>query len=309
MFVTKITKKSRAAFFLLGGALLLAAGGCGDGESSVPATGGTSARSSSAGGGGRLSLKGSDTMLPLAQQWAQGFSRSHPGVNINVTGGGSSTGIVALINGTCDVANASRTMKDKEKQAAKAKGLDIKEIPVARDGLTIAVHPSNPVKSLTLDQVAGIYRGDINNWNEVGGPDLKIVAYGRDPASGTYGYFQEEVLKNKRYRTDMISTPSTNQIANGVAGGTGAIGYIGVAYADAFKGKVKEMPVAFKAGDPAILPTPENILAGKYPIARALLCYTRGEPAGVVKDYLDYVTGADGQKVVEKVGYVPLGDK
>jgi len=274
---TRIKTMSRAAFLLVGGALLLAAGGCGDGGKS----GETPARSSSA-RGGRLVIKGSDTMLPIAQQWAQNFSQSHPGININVTGGGSSTGIVALINGTCDIAGASRTMKDKEKEAARAKGLDIKEIPVARDGLTIAVHPSNPVKSLTLEQVAGVYRGEINNWKEIGGPDLKIVAYGRDPASGTYGYFQEDVLKGGRYRTDMISTPSTNQIANGVAGNPGGIGYIGVAYASAFGSKIKEMPIAFKAGDTAILPTQENILSGKYPISRALLNYTRGEPSGIV---------------------------
>jgi phosphate transport system substrate-binding protein len=310
-------KPGRLCVLALAGFLAAALiAGCGSQESSdndggTTAVGGGAAAGKSASDTGRLVIKGSDTLLPLGQRWAQAFSQKNPDMQINVTGGGSSTGIVALINGTCDIANSSREIKDKEKEQAGAKGVKVNEVAVARDGITIVVHPSNPVRSLTLAQVAGIYKGEINNWKEIGGPDRRIVASGRDAASGTYGYFQEDVLDKAKYRSDMISTPSNNQIANNVAGDPAGIGYIGVAYAGEFTqaGKVKEVPIAFKSGDTPILPTPENILAGKYPISRALLNYTNGEPTGAVKAYLDFVLSADGQKVVEEIGYVPVGKK
>jgi hypothetical protein len=201
-------------------------------------------------GGGRLVIKGSDTLLPIAQPWAQAFSRQKPGADVSVTGGGSSTGITALINGTCDIANSSRKIRPGEIRNAKSRNVIIREFPVARDGLTIVVHPSNPVKSLSVDQVAAIYTGRVNNWSELGGPNLRIVTNGRDTSSGTYGFFQEDVLRNAKYRADMISTPSNNAIANNVANDRGGIGYIGVAYATEFvkAGKVKEVPISFTRG-------------------------------------------------------------
>ncbi len=258
--------------------------------------------------GGRLVIKGSDTLLPLSQQWAQAFDAKKPGTDISVTGGGSSTGITALVSGTCDIANSSRKMRPREYASAKERNLVIKEFAVARDGLSIIIHPSNPVKSLTVQQVAGIYTGAITNWNQVGGPNLKIVASGRDPSSGTYGFFQEDVLKNARYRADMISTPSNNAIASNVASDPGGIGYVGVAYAKAFEGarKVNEIPVAFAKGQAPVEPTDANVKSGKYPISRYLYNYTRGNPTGLVKQYLDFVRGREGQAIVEKVGYVPL---
>ncbi len=318
--MTKHDTIARRPFLLLAAAALfalLAPAGCGDKTASTDTTGGVPPTTPAApggpavtttGGGGQVVIKGSDTLLPLAQQWAEGFKAKNPNADLTVTGGGSSTGITALISGTCDIADASRPIKNDERDQAKAKNVEVKEFAVARDGITIVVHPSNPVKSLTVEQVAGIYTGKVNNWKEIGGPDQKIVASGRDASSGTYGYFQEDVLKKARYRADMISTPSNNQIATNVAEQPGGIGYIGVAYASAFTkaGKVKEVPIAFKAGDAPLLPTPENILSGKYPISRALLNYTNGEPKGVVKEYLDYVTGPEGQAVVEKVGFVPV---
>ena len=256
--------------------------------------------------GGRLVIKGSDTILPLSQQWAQTFSQKNPGANINVTGGGSSTGIVALVNGTCDIANSSRKMRPREYQAAKARNLIIKEFPVARDGITIIVHPSNPIKSISVDDLRRIYTGAVDNWNQLGGPNLKIVASGRDAASGTYAFFQEDVLKNARYRPDMISTPSNNAIANNVAGDRGGIGYVGVAYAKAFAGKVKDLPVAFKKGGTPVEATDANVKSGKYPISRFLYNYTRGNPSGLTAEYLSFIRSPQGQEIVEKVGYVPL---
>jgi len=257
---------------------------------------------------GLLVIKGSDTLLPLSQEWAQEFKKKHPNANITVTGGGTGTGIVALINGTANVANASRAIKDAEKKQAEAKGTTITEVPVARDGITIVINPKNPIKEITLDQLKGIYTGQINNWKEIGGPDQEVVASGRDTASGTYAYFQEEVLGEEEYRQDMISNVSNNAIAQDVEKNVGGIGYIGVAYAHEFTrtGKVKEVPVAFKTGEPAILPTPENILNGKYPISRELFNYTLGLPQGITKEYLDYVTSPEGQAIVKKQGFITL---
>lgn len=299
-----------ATLFLLG--LIITAGiGCGDKNepaANTSATPGTTATPSGESNSNRLVIKGSDTLLPLSQQWAEKFKAANAGADVTVTGGGSGTGLVGLINGTCEIANSSRPAKDSEKTQAKEKGVEMVETPVARDGITIIVHPSNKITSLTLEQLAGIYTGKINNWKEVGGADLKIIASGRDSASGTYAYFQEDVLAKEKYRADMISTPSNNAIANNVASQEGGIGYIGVAYASAFTkaGKVREVPIAFKSGDTPVLPTEDNILSGKYPISRALFNYTNGQPKGVAAKYLEYVTGPDGQKVVEDLGFVPL---
>ncbi|MDX1931505.1 MAG: PstS family phosphate ABC transporter substrate-binding protein [Capsulimonadales bacterium] len=283
-------------------------------SASSPAAAGGTGASPAAGGsapmtaGGNVSIEGSDTLLPLSQKWVEAFGKKNPNAKMTVTGGGSGQGITALINGTAAIANASRAAEDKEKDAAKAKGFEMVETAVARDGITIVVHPSNTVQSLTLEQLKGIYTGKINNWKEIGGPDTKIIASGRDTASGTYKYFQEDVLKKEKYRPDMLTTPSNNKIADNVSKQKGGIGYIGVAYATEFvqAGKVKEVPVAFKQGDAPVLPTSENILSGKYPISRALFNYTKGQPEGVVKEYLDFVTGPEGQEIVKKEGYITL---
>ena len=261
-----------------------------------------------AGGDSKLVIEGSDTLLPLAQKWAEDFKKENPSVNLTVTGGGSGNGINSLLNGTADIADASRQAKDKEKAAAKEKGWEMNETPVARDGITIVVNPKNPVKSLTLAQLADIYTGKTKNWKEIGGADTPIVPSGRDTASGTYAYFQEDVLNKEKYRADMISTPSNNAIAGNVAAQPGGIGYIGVAYAKEFTqaGKVKEVGISFKTGDAPVLPTEDTILSGTYPISRALYNYTHGTPTGLAKKYLDYVTGPEGQKVVVAQGYVPL---
>lgn len=273
--------------------------------SKAPATGG-------APGADKLVIEGSNTMLPLAQKWTEAFKKAKPSVEITVSGEGSGQGIASLINGTCQIADASRPAKDKEKSDAKAKGFEMTETAVARDGITIIINPANTVNSLTVEQLAKIYAGQITNWKEVGGADEKIVTSGRDTSSGTYLFFLEDVIqklgKETKYRSDMISTPSNNKIAENVAVQKGGIGYIGVAYASEFtkSGKIKEVPVAFKAGDTPLLPTPDNVLSGKYPISRALLCYTRNAPEGTAKEYLDFIVGPEGQKIVVDEGYIPL---
>lgn len=257
---------------------------------------------------GSLVIKGSDTMLPLAQKWAEEFQKRNPQVIVSVTGGGSGVGITALINGTCNIANASRPIKPKEISSAKGRNFIPREFPVARDGIAVVVHPSNPIRELTLEQVRGVYLGRINNWQELGSNAGRIVAVGRDTASGTYAFFQEDVLKGAPYRPDMISLPSNNAIATTVSQDRGAIGYIGIAYAKNFAkaGKVKIVPISFGKGKPAVFPDDDTIRSGKYPISRFMFCYTRGNPSGVVKAYLDFVQSSEGQAVVQQVGYVPI---
>jgi phosphate transport system substrate-binding protein len=253
-----------------------------------------------------LNIKGSDTILPLAQRWAEDFMKKSPGANISVTGGGSGVGIKALINGTCDVADASRPMKASEIASAKSRGFVPKAIPVALDGVTFVVSPSNPIKDISVDELRGIYLGQITDWKQVGGPAGKIVTVGRDSSSGTYGFVQEDVLKNANYRADMISLPSNNAIAQTVIQNSNAIGYIGIAYARKFEGRVKILPVSAHKGGKAILPSDATVKNRSYPVARPLFNYTKGNPTGLAKSYLNFVLGPEGQRIVEAVGYVPL---
>jgi len=258
---------------------------------------------------GKLVIKGSDTLLPLAQAWAEEFMKRYPGVSISVSGGGSGVGIAALLDGTCDIADASRDLKPDEKKQAKEKGINIVDTKVAIDGISIIVHPSNPIKKLTLQQLKDIYTAKVTNWSQLGGPNLKITAVGRDTPSGTYELFREKVLGEKgQYAPSVVNTPSNNAIAQIVSKDKGAIGYVGVAYAKEFAkaGKIRIVPVAKDAKSPSYLPTDQNIKSQKYPLFRYLHNYTRGKPTGLAKAYLDFVLSPDGQKIVSKVGYIPL---
>lgn len=253
-----------------------------------------------------ISVKGSDTMLALGQGWAAGYMKAKPGKTVTVTGGGSTTGIAALINGICDVAQSSRIMKGSELEKAKQRGFVPKEFPVARDGLAIIVNPKNPINKISMEQLKAIYNGSISNWKAIGGPEQAIVTVGRDSSSGTYGFFQDTVLGIGRpYRSDMQTSPSTNAIAQVVTQDAGAIGYVGVAYAKAFGSKVKVIPVSRGSGE-AIEPTEENVRNGKYPLWRYLFMYTRGAPSPAVKDFIDWVRGPEGQAIVTQVGYYPI---
>ncbi len=253
-----------------------------------------------------LSLKGSDTMLALAQGWAAAYMKARPGRSVSVTGGGSTTGIASLINGGCDIANASRVMKGSELDKAKARGFVPREYAVARDGLAIVVNPANPVAKITMDQLKKIYNGTYTNWKQLGGREQAIVTVGRDSSSGTYGFFQDTVLGIGRpYRPDMQTTPSTNSIAQTISQDAGAIGYVGVAYAKEFGAKVRIIPVAGGSAD-AVMPSLETVRTGKYPLSRYLFMYTRGNPSGTAKDFIDWVRSPQGQAVVSQVGYFPL---
>jgi phosphate transport system substrate-binding protein len=250
-----------------------------------------------------LTVKGSDTMVILAQRWAEDYMKANQGAAVQVSGGGSGTGIAALVNGTTDIANASRQMKDAEKQQVRKRfNVEPVETVVAKDGVAFYVHESNPVQMLTIEQLRGIYAGDIGNWKELGGKDAPIALYSRENSSGTYAFVKEEVLGKLDYAANAQTLPGTAAVVNAVAKEPNGIGYGGAAYA---KG-VKELKVAHKAGEPGQLPTKQNVMSGTYPLSRGLFMYTRGAPAGAAKAFIDYCLSKQGQAVVEQVGYYPL---
>jgi phosphate transport system substrate-binding protein len=250
-----------------------------------------------------ITVKGSDTMVILAQRWAEEYMARHDDVSIQVTGGGSGTGISALINGTTDICNSSRPMKSSEREKLKQRFSSLGvEIKAARDGISLYVNEANPVKELTLDQIKAIYTGNITNWKQVGGQDSKIILYGRENSSGTYVYFRDFVLKGQDYAGTMQSMPGTAAVVNAVARDALGIGYGGAAYG---KG-VKFLGVKKDANSRGFEPTAENVKAGVYPITRYLYMYVRNRPAGAVKQFIDWTLSDEGQAVVAKVGYFPI---
>jgi phosphate transport system substrate-binding protein len=293
-----------AAVACLSGCLLLA--GCGGGEK--PA-GGEKAK-----GGSTVSIqnKGSDTMVNLAQAWAEQYKKVAPQVDVEVSGGGSGVGIAALIKGTIDIANASRNMKATEiEQAKKNTGKEAKEFIVGYDALAIYVHKDNPIKDITQEQIAAIYAegGNVTKWSDLGVKipgvtDDTIVRVSRQSSSGTYEFLREHVLKNKDFKLGSRDMNGSKEVVELVASTPTAIGYSGMGYNE--PGKVRMLSVAAKAGDPVFPPSAENVLNKKYPIARSLQVYTLGEPTGEVKKYIDWAMSPAGQKVVQESGYVPL---
>ncbi|MCU0609665.1 MAG: phosphate ABC transporter substrate-binding protein [Chitinispirillaceae bacterium] len=250
-----------------------------------------------------ITIKGSDTMVILAQRWAEKYMAKNPGVSLQVTGGGSGTGISALINGTTDICNASRAMKKSEREKLKQRYNTLGvEIPVAQDGITLYVHESNPVDELSLDQIRAIYLSEIKNWKEVGGADGKIILYGRENSSGTYVYFRDHVLNGADYSSLMQTLPGTAAVVNAVSKDRLSIGYGGAAYA---KG-IKKVNVRKDASSPAYEANVESMKAGNYPIARYLYMYTRSKPAGDMKLFIDWVLSAEGQAIISEVGYFPV---
>jgi phosphate transport system substrate-binding protein len=253
--------------------------------------------------GRNISIKGSDTMVILGQRWAETYMKKNPGSTIQVTGGGSGVGIAALINGTTDIAEASRPMKDAEKtQVQQKRGFAVFELPVALDGLAVYVNDRNPIKELTLEQLKKIYTGVAKNWKDVGGNDERILLYGRENSSGTYAYFKEHVLENADYYPTTQTLPGTAAVINAVAKDIRGIGYGGIAY---LKG-VKALKV--KKGNSAlgVEPTLENVQKNIYPISRFLYWYLAGQPKDQIKKLTDWVVSAEGQAVVNDVGYYPL---
>ncbi len=253
--------------------------------------------------------KGSDTMVNLALAWAEQYQEVQTGVQISVTGGGSGTGIAALLNNTVDLANASRQIKAEEIETARANGVEPVEFVVARDAIAVIVHPENPVQALTLAQISDIYSGEITNWQQVGGQDRPIVRLSRETNSGTHVYFLETVLRlgdseNKTlFSQDTLLLPSSEGIIHEVRQNPNAIGYDGLGYVP---DDLKVLAIAQKIGGVFVTPSVETVNNNTYPIARDLYIYTAGQPTGLVKEYLDWIFSDEAQKIVADLGFVPV---
>ncbi len=250
-----------------------------------------------------ITIKGSDTVLPLSQKQAEEYMKIHPEASITVVGGGSGVGLTALMENTTDIAMSSRPIKMEEKMQMKKKNMDAKEVIIAYDALSIIVNPSNTVNQLTREQIEKIFTGDIKNWKEVGGKDMKIVALSRESSSGTYEFFKEHVMNKKNYATNVLAMPATGAIVETVARTNGAIGYVGLAYASK---EVKELAVSYDEGKSFVMPSVEAAQKGTYPISRPLYYYFTPDKEANVKPFVDYQLSDAGQKNVENVGYVPL---
>lgn len=250
---------------------------------------------------GSISVEGSDTLVNMGQAWAEVFMDENPDVMLSVKGGGSGTGIAALINGTIDFANASRAMKDEEIAEAEANGVTPVEHQVAIDGIAVVVNPGNPVAGLSKADLGKIYRGDIVNWKDVGGPDKPIVLLSRDSSSGTYEYFKEEVVaaddENAEYAKQAQLLASTQAIVDEVSRNDAAIGYVGLGYV------TDSLQVLEIDGVAASVEAAKD---GSYPISRYLYMYSDGDVDGVMEAYLDWILSPEGQAIVADQGFVPL---
>ncbi len=255
--------------------------------------------------------KGSDTMVNLALAWAERYQAEHPDVSLSVTGGGSGTGIAALVNGTVDIANASRAMTADEIKQAKANGVTPVEFVVSRDAIAVVVNPENPVRKLTLQQISDIYSGKYNNWSEVGGDNRPIVRLSRETNSGTHVYFLQTVIRlgdsknTTLFSTDTLLLPSSEGIINEVRQNPNAIGYDGLGYIppDLMNSVIA---VAHDASGPYVIPSIATVNDNSYPVARDLYMYTAGEPAGSIKDYINWIISPEAQAIVADLGFVPI---
>lgn len=253
----------------------------------------------------RITIKGSDTMVILVQRWTEVYP-DKTNVEFQVTGGGSGTGIAALINGTTDICSSSRPIKkDEVAQLEKKYGYKGLEIRVAMDGLAIYVHKSNPVKQLTMEQVKNIFTGKVTNWKDVGGPNKPILLYSRENNSGTYEFFKEHVLNKQDFAASAQHMAGTAALINAISKDPNGIGFGGSAYAK----NVKALPIAKDAASKAIPANVASIHSGDYPISRFLYFYLNRKPDGNVKKFIDWVISASGQKVVSEVGYYPIKKK
>ena len=254
---------------------------------------------------------GSTTVLPIAEKWRVAFNKLHPEVDMAVSGGGSGAGIEALMSGTCDIADASRPLEDKEIAAAEAAGFEPVRHVVARDGIAVIVNPANPITSLDFQALSDIFVGDLTSWDKVGAPglgDIQIIS--RDSSSGTYEAFKEIVVtlhgddKDRDYSPAALKQASNQAVLALVAQTKGAIGYVGLGYVD---DTVRALAISPPEGGDAVEATAANVNSGAYPISRELFMYTRGKPSGVIKQYFDWGLGASGQEIVADLGFVPVG--
>lgn len=270
---------------------------CGPREQSSSSSSGTGNRASSK----PLTIKGSDTMVILGQRLAEEYMKKNPGMVVQVNGGGSGTGIAALINGSVDLAQSSRPMKEDEKKKVEtARGSKVAEVPVALDALAVFVNAASPVKTMTIEQVANIYMGKTKNWQEVGGPNATIVLYGRESSSGTYDYFREHVLSKKDFAPNVQTLQGTAAIINAVAKDKNGIGYGGIAYAHDVR------LIGVKGATAAVEPNEQTVRDGSYPLARKLFFYyPESAPEGVTK-FVQWTLTPEAQALVTSVGYFPL---
>lgn len=259
-----------------------------------------------------IQIKGSDTMVNLVQILAEAYMAKNPRAPIAILGGGSGTGVAALINGTCDLANLSREMSEKEFQLAKKKGIEPRLFAIAVDGLSVVVNGRNPLNILIVEQIGAIFRGEIRNWKDIGGEDRPITLYGRQSNSGTYVFFQEFVLMNQDYSAEMMQMNGNAQIIEGILQDRAGIGYVGVGYVvDPKSGEVrnglKVLSVAADKGEAAYSPLDRSAVNnGQYPISRPLYQATKGRPEGAVLNFLRFVIGPKGQKIVQEEGFFPI---
>jgi len=245
----------------------------------------------------RVVVEGSTTVLPIAQKAAEVFMQKNPGADISVRGGGSSVGIASLIDGTCDIADASRPIKDSELDKAIANGRDPKAFVIAMDGIAVVVHPSNPVNALSRKQLKDIFTGKISNWSQLGGKDEKIVVISRDTSSGTFEAFGELVLMKEKVRPDALMQASNQAVASTVARTPASIGYVGLGF---IYSSVKALEID------GVMPSKKTVLTGKYPVGRPLFMYTNADPKGLVKEFIDFIASEEGQRIADEEGYVGL---
>jgi len=245
----------------------------------------------------KIVVEGSTTVLPIAQRAAEVFMEKNSDARISVRGGGSGVGIASLIDGTCDIGDSSRAIKDTELDKGVTNGRDIRAHVIAMDGLAVIINPSNKITALSKKQLKAIYTGKISDWSEVGGNVGKIVVISRDTASGTFEAFRELALDMEKVRADALMQASNQAVASTVARTPGAIGYAGLGFINE---SVKAVTVN------GVMPSKETVLMGKYPFSRPLFMYTNGEAKGLVKDFIDFIMSPEGQKLVDEEGFVAL---
>ena len=251
---------------------------------------------------GNITIKGSDTLVRLGQRWAEEYMKHNQDVVIQVSGGGSGTGIAALLNGTTDICEASRDMKEKEYKMAERKGITPYRASVALDGIAVFLHTENPISELTIAQLKKIYTGVAKNWKDVGGPDHRIILYGRENNSGTYAFFKEHVMDKEDFAAETQTLPGTAAVVNAVSKDKYGIGYGGLAWAKGVKFAAVKKDAETKGVEPSVA----TVSDGTYPISRELYWFFNGKPGGDLKALLNWALSADGQKLAEEIGYVPL---
>ncbi|MDD4921866.1 MAG: phosphate ABC transporter substrate-binding protein [Bacteroidales bacterium] len=248
-------------------------------------------------------VKGSDTCLPLSQKFAEVYGNKNPGSGIAVIGGGSGVGLSALLSGTTDIAQSSRKMKISEKLKIQEAGKSVKETIIAYDALAVIVNPSNPVSKMSREQLESVFTGKVTNWNQVGGPDLKIIVYSRETSSGTYEFFKEHVMNKKNFASSALLMAATGAVVQSVSQTKGAIGYVGLAYVEK---DVKALTVSYDQGKTYVAPNVANAKSRKYPITRPLYYYYLAGSSAKINPFVSFILSSEGQKIVLAEGFVPL---